>query len=197
MRVGGGRLAAPAFAFHALAGTIARMSYWKPLVVDGIAIDLSHLEPFEFRVIPKGLTSEAVIQVVFNNHCFSEEFDAARHSEPLPKTHVASHETRGFDAVRHGLSKLLPELVRAFDGRRVAQTRTGPLVRVTLADGRDYAIVFTLKRVGALACELFVMSAYPLDRPKSQVVATGEMKFNVAVALVLEGKKPRFPSGRH
>jgi hypothetical protein len=173
------------------------MSYWKPLSVDGVAVDLSHLEPLSFRVVPKGLDSEATIQVVFNNHCFSEDFDAARHSAPLPKTHVAPHETRGFDVARYELSKLLPDLVRAFDGRRVAQTRTGPLVRVTLADGRDYAIVFTLKKMGALTCELFVMSAYPLDRPKSQVVATGEMKFNVAVALVLQGKKPKFPPGRH
>jgi hypothetical protein len=27
--------------------------YWKPLVVDGFAVDLSHLEPFEFEGDPK------------------------------------------------------------------------------------------------------------------------------------------------
>ena len=70
------------------------------------------------------------------------------------------------------------------------------LVRVTLGGRREYAIVFTLKKTRPSICEMFVMSAYPLDRPKHQVIATGEMKFNVAVALVLAGKKPKFPPRR-
>jgi len=172
------------------------MAYWKPLVIDGNFVDLAHLEPFEFQIIPTGLKDPATIRVAFNNHCFSEAFDAARHKTPLPTTHVAPHETRGFDPLRYELSKLLPAEVRAFDGKRVAQTRSGPLVRVTLNDGREYAIFFTLKKMKAWICEMFVMSAYPLDRPKHQVIATGEMKFNVAVALVLAGKKPKFPPRR-
>jgi hypothetical protein len=84
--------------------------------------------------------------------------------------------------------------VRGFDAKRVAQTRGGPLVRVMLTNGREYAIFFTLKQAKAWAGELFVISAYALDRPKHQVIATGERKFNVAVALVLAGKKPKFPS---
>ena len=43
---------------------------------------------------------------------------------------------------------------------------------------------------------MFVISAYPLERPKRQVIGTGEMKFNVAVALVLAGRKPKFPPDR-
>ncbi len=172
------------------------MPYWKPLVVDGVVIDLSHLEPFEFQILPKGLTEPAAVRVIFNSHCFSEEFDAPRHGTPLPATHIASHETRGFDLDRYELSKLLPAQIRAFDGNRIAQTRTGTLVRITLADGREYGIFFTLKKTGATHCELFVVSAYPLERPKRSVVATGEMKFNVAIALVLGGKRPKFPPGR-
>lgn len=172
------------------------MLYWKPLTINGITIDLSHLEPFEFQILPKGSMERATIRVVFDDHCFSEEFEAARHGTPLPATHVSSHEERGFDADRYELSKLLPVQVREFDGKRIAQTRTGTLVRITLADGREYAIFFTLSKAGAAACEMFVMSAYPLERPKKSVVATGEMKFNVAVALVFSGKKPKFLPGR-
>jgi hypothetical protein len=172
------------------------MSYWKPLVVDGATVDLGHLEPFEFHILPKNLKTFATIRVAFNNHCFSEEFNAKRHSAPLPATHVSSHETRGFDPVRYELSKLLPAQVRDFDGKRIAQTRDGTLVRITLADGGQYGIFFTLKKIESSVCELFVMSAYRLERPKASVVATGEMKFNVAVALVLSGKKPKFPPGR-
>lgn len=43
---------------------------------------------------------------------------------------------------------------------------------------------------------MFVLSAYPLNRARRQIAVTGEMKFEVAVSLVLAGKKPRFPSGR-
>jgi hypothetical protein len=49
-----------------------------------------------------------------------------------------------------------------------------------------------LEKTGA-ACDMFVMSAYP---PDEDPVATGKMKFNVAVALVLAGKKPKFPPGK-
>jgi hypothetical protein len=171
------------------------MSYWKPLVIDGAIVDLSHLEPFDFQIIPTGVTVPATVHVVFNNHCFSEDFDAKRHDAPLPSTHIAPHEKRGFDIVRYGLSKSLPDHVRDFDGKRIAQTRAGTLVRITLTDGRDYGIFFTLKKTGAV-CEMFVVSAYPLERPKTQVIATGEMRFNVAVVLVLAGKKPKFPPGR-
>ena len=64
-------------------------------------------------------------------------------------------------------------------------------MRVTLGGRREYAIVFTLKKTRPSICEMFVMSAYALDRPKHQVIATGEMKFNVPVALALAGKNSR------
>ena len=172
------------------------MSYWKPLIVDGNVIDLTHLEPFDFRVLPKGHQVPATIRVIFNNHCFSEIFNPTYHRAPLPATHVSPHEVRGFDEIRYQLSKILPAHVRDCNGRRIAQTRMGTLVRIALSDGRDYGIFFSLKKAGAAACEMFVLSAYPLERPKSQVISTGEMKFNVAVALVLAGKKPKFPPGR-
>jgi len=172
------------------------MRYWKPLIVDGETVDLSHLEPFEYQIIPKGSMVPATIRVIFNNHCFSKEFESARHGAPLPATHVSSHERRGFDPTRYELSKLLPARVRDFDGKRIAQTHNGTLACVTHADGREYAIFFTLSKTGAAACEMFLISAYPLERPKTYVIATGEMKFNLAVALVLSGKKPKFPPGR-
>ena len=40
-----------------------------------------------------------------------------------------------------------------------------------------------------------MVSAYPLERGQ-RVAATGEMKFTVALALVMQGKKPKFPPGR-
>lgn len=172
------------------------MPYWKPLSINGLDIDLSHLEPFTFSLLPKGWKEEALVRVSFNNHCFSEEFKKDIHGTPLPPSHVSRHETRGFDQLRYDLSKSLPRHIRGLDGRRIAQTRTATLVRLTTETGLTYGIFFSLKKRDRALCEMIVMSAYPLERATNSVAATGEMKFNVAVAKVLEGKKLKFPSGR-
>ena len=171
------------------------MPYWKPLTIDGVSIDLSHLEIFEFEMLPTGSPNKATIRVIFNNHCFSETYDTAVHAASLPATHTSAHETRGFDPERYELSKSLRGHIERFPGQRIAQTRTGTLVKVTLADGRDYGIFFTLKRLHASVCELFVVTAYPLDAHR-RVAITGKMRFNLIVAKVLDGKKPKFPNGR-
>ncbi len=171
--------------------------YWKPLVVDGFAVDLSHLEPFEFEVFPKESKDPAIVRVMFNNHCFSETFDPRRHKSQLPQTHVPAHENRALDHIRYKLSKALPDYVRALGKARIAQTRNDLLVRIEIAGrGTDYGIFFTLEKLGQSKCELFVISAYPLERPRHHVAVTGEMKFDVALARVLGGKKPKFPPGR-
>jgi hypothetical protein len=92
------------------------------------------------------------------------------------------------------MSLYLPALIRDLENKRISSTRNGNLVRVELAGGQDYGIFFTLKKQSQKHCVLYVVSAYPLNRPRQQIVATGEMKFAVAVALVLDGKRPKFPS---
>ena len=171
------------------------MPYWKPLIVDGVAIDLGHFETFEFETRPTGSQANATVRVMFGSHCFSEAFDAAAHTASLPRTHVSAHETRSFDRERYELGKSLRGHVRNFPGQRIAQTRTGTLVKVALSDGRDYGIFFTLGKLGPSLCELFVVTAYPLDGGR-QVAVTGEMRFNLIVAKVLEGRRPKFPNGR-
>ena len=102
------------------------MPYWKPLVVDGVAIDLGHLETFEFETRPTGSQANATVRVMFGNHCFSEAFDAAVHTASLPKTHVSAHETRSFDRERYELGKSLRGHVRnspASELRRPARER--------------------------------------------------------------------------
>ena len=139
------------------------MPYWKPLIVRGEDIDLSRLETFEFEVRPVGSQANATVRVVFNNHCFSEAFDAIKHTVPLSETHVSSHEKRGFARERNELSKSLRGHIQNFPGQRIAQTRTGTLVKVTLSDGRGYGIFFMLKRLNASLCELLVPSHLVLE----------------------------------
>ena len=169
------------------------MPFWNPLVVDGTPVDLSHLEPFEFSVVPKDWNAPATISVSFHDHCFTETFDAARHAAAIITSQASRHERRAFDPIRYALSRQLPGFVRGLDGQRIASTQQHNLVRIELADGKDYGIFFTLRRESPKRCGLFVVSAYALDRPRQSVVVTGEMRFNVAVAMVLAGRKPKFP----
>jgi hypothetical protein len=171
------------------------MPYWSPLIIDGAAVDLSHLEPFEFLVMPTGGTQHATISVRFHDHCFTETFDPAKHDTPIASNQASRHEKRAFDMDRYNLSFALPDAIRSFDGVRFGATRRGNFVRVTLNDGRTYPIFFTLRHEGGRHVALFVVSAYALDRP-TQVIETGEMRFNVAIAKLLKGEKLRFPPYR-
>ena len=169
------------------------MPYWSSLIVEGEVIDLSHLEPFEFLLTPLGLTGDAAISVRFHDHCFSESFDPAKHRSTMRTNEASSNEFRAFSRERYELSKHLPEVIRRMDGQKIASTREGNLVKITLQDGRIYPVFFTMRRAGKRRVELFVVSAYIWDKPTAPAT-TGAMKFNLAVAKILKGEKPAFPT---
>jgi hypothetical protein len=167
--------------------------YWKPLIIDGQRYDLSHLKPFEFAVTPKGWNETTRMSVRFHDHCFTEKYDPNHHMSKLISSQQSKHEERAFDQLRYQMSFQLPELIRGLENKRISSTRNGNLVRVELADGQEYGVFFTLKKEAHNRCILYVVSAYPLSRPRQKIIVTGEMKFNVAVGLVLKGKRPKFP----
>ncbi|MBB1248605.1 hypothetical protein [Rhizobium sp. G21] len=140
------------------------MAYWLPLDINGFAIDLSHLEPFEFTVLPKGGDTEATVSVRFHDHCFTETFDATKHSSVMTTGHASSHEQRSFSPTRYELSKRLPSIILELPQRRICWTRQGNLVRITTDDGKVYPVFFTLRRAGGGRLELFFVSAYEWTR---------------------------------
>jgi hypothetical protein len=170
----------------------ALVPYWSELVVDDAAIDLSHLEPFEFLVLPLGLEGHVTISVRFHDHCFSETYNPKIHPSFIRTNQSAIGELRAFDGERYELSKRLPEIVKQMDGQKIASTREGNMVRITLQNGQTYPVFFTMRRAGKRRVELFVVSAYAWNK-LSAPATTGTMKFNVAVAKVLKGEKPVFP----
>ena len=141
------------------------MPYWKPLTIDGVSIDLSHLEIFEFEMLPTGSPNKATIRVIFNNHCFSETYDTAVHAASLPATHTSAHETRGFDPERYELSKSLRGHIERFPGQRIAQTRTGTLVKVTLADAATMA--FSSRSNGCMRQYASCLSSPPIPSTRT------------------------------
>jgi hypothetical protein len=167
------------------------MTYWLPISVDGVSYDLAHLEPFEFQVVPKGWTDPATVSVRFHDHCFTETFDPARHTKPIQTKQASKHEWRAFDADRYNRSLTLPQIVRSLATRRIASTRESNLVFIETGTGDRYVVFFTLRGARRRA-ELFVVSAYVWTR-RDPPATTGEMRFDVALAKVLRGEKPRFP----
>ena len=135
-----------------------------------------------------------MLNVRFNDHCFTTGFDPAKHdpADIMPTMLVSKTETRVFCKDRYKLSFQLPELIKAFGSKRIASTRDGNLVRVESPDGQTYAIFFTLRTHNAARVNLFVVSAYPIG-PGKKVADTGEMKFDIALAKILRGEKARFP----
>ncbi len=168
------------------------MPYWSPIIIEGKPLDLTHLEPFEFVVMPAKHTVDATVSVHFHDHCFTETFDPKRHTTFIVTNQASKHEQRAFNPERYELSKHLPAIIRGLDNHRIASTREGNLVKVTLQDGTTYPMFFTLKKEGARRVRMFVVSAYPWDGA-NKVPTTGEMKFNLAVAKILQGQRPNFP----
>jgi len=171
------------------------MGYWPELIISGDIKSLSHLEPFEFQCLPRDYAEAVTISVRFNDHCFTTGFDVVKHDplDILPEIWVSRTEKRVFCAERYTLSFFLPELIKAFGSKRIASTRNGNLVRIEAPDGAFYAIFFTLRKQSSGRINLYVVSAYALAKGKT-VADTGEMKFDIALAKVLRGEKPKFPT---
>lgn len=173
------------------------MSYWSELRVKDVIIDLSHLEPFEFSCTARDYAEPATVSVRFNDHCFTKTFDPRLHvlADCITTRQSARHERRVFCDIRYELSLSLPLIIRALGDKRVASTREGNMVRVEAKSGEAYAVFFTLRRHNARRADLFVVSAYPLDKGK-RPADTGEMKFDLALVKILRGEKAKFPNRR-
>ncbi len=169
------------------------MAYWKePLVVNGTVIDLAHLEPFTFAIIPTDFTHSVNIHVKFHNHCFSESITADTEQTVLQPPHGDSHQPRCFSQDRYELSKHLAALIKGFERKTVTRSSDGNLVRIELPEGRNYAIFFTLRKTPDRQCEMTVISAFCPENPKV-IADSGSMKFKLAVCKILRNQPLKMP----
>jgi hypothetical protein len=169
------------------------MTYWnRPLIVDGERIDLSHLEPFTFSILPVDFTSPVNIHVTFHHHCFSETVAANSSQIALQPPHGDSHLQRCFSRERYELSKLLAPLIKDFERKAITRSSNGNLVRIEIPGGRSYAIFFTLRKTADRQCEMTVVSAFCPDNPKV-IANSGSMKFNLAVCKILRNQPLKMP----
>ncbi len=142
------------------------MSYFKEMHFDNTTYDLSHLNPFKLGIRFNGNDYTAL--VMFSFHCFTEEFDAARHDEQAAYEH--ENETRAFDEIRYRFSLSLPNLFRKLGNQSVYQTYKRSFFVIKKewlpdrADGIAYAVFFRTHRAADrndVDIIVRVVSAYP------------------------------------
>jgi hypothetical protein len=174
--------------------------YWRPLVINGRPVDLSHLEPFVLACAVKNLGRILKVDVRFTNHCFTDHFDPAKH-EPSWKIMDGKRE-RVFCPRRHHMSKRLPELIRTLPDAAVHRTRADRtfVFVATLEDesGQAYTMFFHLRKQRGDGCDLalVVESAYEHPDLKALLARTTKVRFPVLCALVFENKPLRSQARR-
>lgn len=168
---------------------------FQPVIYRNNSWDLSHLDPFAFKVDIGDERHIAVI-VLFSCHCFTHkpEHDEIIPPEALYKT---AQETRVLDEERYRLSKtLLIDIVRQLEARHITvadegrnfvtleqQTKDGGIVH--------YGIFFEVskdrQRGGRII--LRVQSAYLLDKLSKRLKNAKKVKLKTLVKAVYEGRK--------
>jgi hypothetical protein len=171
--------------------------FFPTLLVAGVPVNFSHLEPFQFLVFTEARPGGAIIDVRFSNHCFSEAYNASIHAEPIVDVWDRG-QRRIFSQQRYDLSLGLREIVEALPRSPIFLTPEANFVRI-LTEGDngivEYRVYFNAKRGrGTGDVSLFIESAYPPDFSK-QVLKSSQMtkvRFSVLVDKTLRGEKIKF-----
>jgi hypothetical protein len=141
--------------------------YFPPLAINGVPIDLSHLEPFSLEIESRLANKKLKVHVTFSTHCFSKGYEAALHPAGEPIIEARKPNPRTFCPIRYRLSHALPEAIQrlANPKAKVAQTaaRRNWAYSMTIEDPRGpYHVFFEIRRSSSNLQDLnlVVESAY-------------------------------------
>lgn len=164
---------------------------------DGSEHSISHLSEMELTCPCDPMERDLTIRVTFKNHCYTEDFDPAKHAPHEIVITEAKHRHRVFCPIRYALSHKLPQILADLPGRRVHQTaqlRNYVFVVPLEVEGQVYEVYFMLQRAAAedkADLRLTVESAYPnggtniRKRPRT-------IRFMVLAHKVLTNQPVRF-----
>ncbi|MDH0865677.1 hypothetical protein [Mitsuaria sp. GD03876] len=136
---------------------VASIHRRRRVVRNGQPWDMSHLEPFAFRVDP-GLGFDVVVVVYFSSHCFTRSLNwDGRSPSSIPSSELFfdGQDTRVLCEQRHALSlSHLPRLIRDLPRRVIRFARDLPqnFITVEPVDGeggaapRHYVVFFDISR---------------------------------------------------
>lgn len=143
------------------------MSNFPQKQFEGTLYKFGHLEPIRLKVPLNADGSNSIdMRVSFGCHCFTEEFDVAKHRPDHRYTY--KKEVRAFDKQRYECSLQLPELIGAMQKGTIynadeSYTYAAHITLASLAGPQTYSIFFSLQkdtRVQVPALRMFVKSAY-------------------------------------
>ncbi|BET44307.1 hypothetical protein ACH54D_20645 [Atlantibacter hermannii] len=154
---------------------------WGDVSYNGKTYDLTHLHPFNFNATISG--AQVSINVVFGNHCFTDE---KGDGVPLPGG-------RYFCEARYHASLELPRILqeRLVNGHVVPHFSKTSNEVYYYSEVNDYAIFFDLRQdpQNPNGLVMFIMSAYEVDQwGKSGLPRGTAVKFNYIGHLRLNGQ---------
>ena len=170
----------------------------SPIVIqyNGALVALDHLDPLTFGCPCPEIERDIRIGVIFANHCYTEQFDATKHSE---NQIILREGDRGrvFCPIRHGLSVRLPEIITSLPDKKVHQTpeaRNYVYAVPMEIEGQNYEVFFMLQKHKAadLDLRLTVESAYPVTGPPIVRKRPGAIRFRVLAYKTLRGEPVKF-----
>ena len=140
---------------------------WKPFQHDGNIYDLSHLHPFELKLLQPAKSSapERIynFNVTFSIHCFTK---AAKEGDSAALNYNDNRESRTFCFERYRLSFHLADITGNIHTKQCNHTGKGNFFIVELVADEDgpveYEIYFDVKKPTAKGTpmKLYVQSAY-------------------------------------
>lgn len=161
---------------------------------------IAHLAGDEIKCPCQAIKRDLVVRVSYKNHCYTEAWDAERHSREEILLYDAPDRPRAFCPIRHKLSFELPKLIEALPKARVYQTpeaRNFVYVVTLRVLNRPYEIYFQLQRSqpeDKADLRLTIESAYPAEDDGEPVVKKRprEIRFLVLAQKVLMKQEIKF-----
>lgn len=168
------------------------------ILVGGEDKPLGHLAAMEIACPCKEIGRDLKIYVHFTTHCYTDHYDANKHSEDEIVCSDGDGRHRVFCPIRYALSPKLPELIAVIPKYRVHQTasRRNYVYIVPLqVDGQVYEIYFMLQRAASedkADLRLTVESAYPVVTPTPRPKRPNDIRFAVLAFKVLRNEEIKF-----
>lgn len=174
----------------------------NPILHDGQEMPIEHLAPMHMTCGCKPIKRDLLIRVIFTKHCYTEAFDAERHTKEQIILFDAPDRARVFCPTRYGLSLGLPDIMANLHTKKVNQTaeRRNYVYALPLElDNQLYEIYFMLQRAGAgdrgeliPDLRLTVESAYPVQVPTIVPKRANSIRFSILAYKVLKKEQVRF-----
>lgn len=109
--------------------------------IRGQEYELAHLDDMTIKV-NEGEDS-VIVLITFGCHCFTEKFDASRHTPDLAYHHRG--EKRAFCKIRYALSLSLPGYITGLLGKSVYLTQRGSYF-IIRSNGGNYVVFLNVRR---------------------------------------------------